>query len=218
MSIQKQVGGVSPDGRPYERYVLTDEATGGYIAVLNLGCILQQICVPDRNGELVDVAVGFDTAEEHAAAHSFFGAVLGRYANRIANGSFAIDGKEYHVTLNERGYNCLHGGNSGFHNKLFDAEIEGETLVLRYTSPDGDEGFPGTLTLTERVSFRNGRIELIYTCTSDRDTVANISNHAFFNLDGQGNGDVLEQELKLFCGKYCPCDDKLIPTGELRPV
>ena len=218
MSITREVVGTSPEGRPYERYILKDDANGAYVAVLNLGCILQQICVPDRNGELVDVALGNDTPEEYAAIHSFFGAVLGRYANRIANGSFSIDGKEYHVTLNERGFNCLHGGASGFHNKIFDAGVEGEELVLSYLSPDDEEGFPGNLTLSERVSFRDGRLRLVYTCTSDKDTVANISNHSFFNLDGQGNGDVLEQELKLFCGRYCPCDDKLIPTGELRPV
>ena len=218
MSITREVVGTSPEGRPYERYILKDDANGSYVAVLNLGCILQQICVPDRNGDLVDVALGYDTAEEYAATHSFFGAVLGRYANRIANGSFTIDGKEYHVTLNERGFNCLHGGASGFHNKLFDTEVEGETLILRYQSPDDEEGFPGNMTLTERVSFRDGRLHLRYSCTTDKDTVVNISNHSFFNLDGQGAGDTLEQELKLYCDRYCPCDDKLIPTGELRDV
>lgn len=218
MSIQKEVLGLAPDGKHYERYVLTDESTGGYVAVLNLGCILQKICVPDKNGDLIDVALGNDTPEEYAAVHSFFGAVLGRYANRIANGAFSIDGKEYHVTLNERGFNCLHGGASGFHNKIFDVTVEGEELVLRYTSPDNDEGFPGNMTLTERVSFREGRLDLRYSCTSDKDTVVNISNHSFFNLDGQGNGDTLEQVMQLNCSRFCPCDDKLIPTGELRDV
>ena len=218
MSITRETVGVSPEGRPYERYILKDDASGAYVAVLNLGCILQQICVPDRNGELVDVALGNDTPEEYAAIHSFFGAVLGRYANRIANGSFSIDGKEYHVTLNERGFNCLHGGASGFHNKIFNARVEGEELVLSYLSPDDEEGFPGNLTLSERVSFRDGRLRLVYTCNSDKDTVVNISNHSFFNLDGQGNGNTLEQNLKLHCSHYCPCNDKLIPTGELREV
>ncbi|MBQ8994298.1 MAG: galactose mutarotase [Oscillospiraceae bacterium] len=218
MSIRKELLGTASDGRRYERYVLEDESTGGYIAVLNLGCILHQICIPDRNGELVDVALGYDTPEEYAATHSFFGAILGRYANRIANGTFTIDGKEYHVSLNERGFNSLHGGFSGFHNKIFDTELDGDTLVLTYHSPDDEEGYPGNLTLSERVSFRGGRIDLKYTCTTDKDTVVNISNHSFFNLNGQGNGDILEQELKLNCSCYCPCDDKLIPTGELRAV
>ena len=218
MSIQKELLGMSPEGKQYERYILKDEATGGYIAVLNHGCALQQICVPDRNGNLVDVAVGYDTVEEYAATHSLFGTILGRYANRIAGGQFTIDGKEYQVTVNERGMNCLHGGASGFHNKVFDAEVDGDTLVLRYTSPDNDEGFPGTLTLTERVSFRDGRIDLQYSATCDKDTVWNCSNHSFFNLSGQGTGDTLDHELKLNCSRFCPCGDNLIPTGELRSV
>ena len=218
MSITKEVVGTSPEGKSYERYVLKDDSNGSYVAVLNLGCILQQICVPDRHGNLVDVALGYDTVQEYADAHSFYGAILGRYANRIANGEFAIDGTTYHVTLNERGVNCLHGGASGYHNKLFDAHVEGEELVLQYHSPDGEEGFPGNLTLTERVSFQNGKLRLQYACTSDKDTVVNISNHSFFNLNGQGNGDTLGQHLTLYCETYCPCDENLIPSGELRSV
>lgn len=217
MSIIKKVLGRVPGGAEYEQYLLTDDATGEFVSVLNLGCILQQIQVRDAGGRLVDVAVGYDTVGEYAATRSFFGAVLGRYANRIGGGFFSIDGTEYQTTKNERG-NTLHGGASGFHNKLFDAEVQGEELVLRRVSADGEEGFPGCLTLTERVSFRAGRLDLRYEAVCDKATVVNISNHSFFNLDGQGNGNVLEQTLCLAASRVCAVDSALIPTGRLLDV
>ena len=213
MSIEKKVLGKAPSGADYEQYVLTDDA-GQMVSVLNLGCILQQIKVKDRDGNLVDVAIGYDTVEQYAQTHSFFGAILGRYANRIGGARFSIDGQEYHVTPNERG-NTLHGGASGFHNKLFQGSIEQDQVVLRYTSVDGEEGFPGNLTLTEKIRFVNGRVEIQYSAVTDRPTVVNISNHSFFNLNGQGCGDVLHHTLQLNASRYCAVDEGLIPTGIL---
>lgn len=219
MSIYHETLGLSQEGKPYERYTLIDKMTGGFVCVLNYGCTLQKIVVPDRDGNLVDVALGYDTPDEYANTKSIFGTILGRYANRIAGGKFSIDGKEYQVTVTDkRSGNSLHGGANGFNTKMFDSRVEGDEVVLTYVSEDGEEGYPGTLTVTERVSFIDGKLRLRYSCTTDKDTVANISNHSFFNLDGQGNGSTLEQTLKLNCSYVCPGDEGGIPTGELRQV
>lgn len=208
------------DGRTVQLYTLTNDR-GMRISITNLGGIITEIVVPDREGKMGDVTLGFNTAEEYAAGHPFFGAIAGRYANRIAGGKFTLDGKEYTLAKNN-GENHLHGGIKGLDKQIWQAEAkttpEGPSLVLTLTSPDGDEGYPGNLsmTVTYLLTANNG-IEMRYAATTDKPTVINLTNHAYFNLAGEGSATILDHTIRIDAERFVPTDAGGIPTG-IAPV
>lgn len=220
-SVIKQAFGKTPDGAAVELYTLTN--TNGMTAkVMTYGAILTELDVPDRDGKLGDVVLGFDNLKDYLAGHPYFGATVGRVANRIAKGRFKLDGKEYKLATNN-GPNALHGGVKGFDKVVWrgepDSLPDGVAVKLTYLSRDGEEGYPGTLTATVVYTLRNDNSLLIeYEAKTDKATPVNLTNHTYFNLAGAKSGDILGHNVTLFADKYTPTDDTLIPTGEIKPV
>ena len=190
-----------------------------FAAVTNYGARMVSLLVPDKNGKLVDVVVGFYNAGDFVTAEErYFGAIVGRFANRIAGGKFTLDGKTYQLDLNN-GVNSLHGGRTGFHSRVWDAEQpDSQTVVLTYVSKDGEEGYPGTMTtkLTYRLTNTN-ELHMEFEVTTDKKTVVNVANHNYWNLNGEGSGTINDHELMIKAAKYTPVDSTLIPTG-IEPV
>ncbi|MEO7911807.1 MAG: aldose epimerase family protein [Roseiflexaceae bacterium] len=219
MPITHQPFGETADGTPIERYTLTN-ANGLEAEIMTYGGILQALRVPDRAGEFGDIVLGFDTLAPYLADHPFFGALVGRFCNRIAGAQFALNGTTYSLARND-GANHLHGGPHGFHRAIWRASERpsdaGPSLALHYLSRDGDEGYPGNLsvgvvyTLTDQNALR-----IDYSATTDRDTVLNLTNHSYFNLSG--SADILDHEILLDGTRFLPIDETLIPIGELRSV
>lgn len=222
MPITREPFGVTTQGAAVERYTLTN-GSGLEATIITYGGVLTALRVPDRSGALADVVLGYDTLapyEDQAPSFPYFGALVGRYANRIAGGRFELDGVSYQLARNN-GPNHLHGGPHGFHHVVWSARevaaADGPSLELTYLSPDGEEGYPGNLTVTATytLSERN-ELRIDYQATTDRATVINLTNHSYFNLAGQG--DILSHELELHASHFLPIDATLIPHGELRPV
>ncbi len=214
--------GVLSDGRKVEAVELVN-ANGMSARVLTLGATLQALSVRDRAGKSADIVLGYDTAAEYLAKPQFFGVTVGRYANRIAKGKFTFDGKTYTLAVND-GPNHLHGGKVGFDKVLWtiDSVKSGSpaSVVMSYTSPDGEEGFPGTLKVRATYSLSDDdELTIDYQATTDKPTIVNITNHAYFNLAGEGsNTDILGHRLMLAADAFTPVDSTLIPTGEIKPV
>jgi aldose 1-epimerase len=216
------------DGTAVYRYTLSN-AKGMRVRILSYGGIIQSLEVPDRHGHAADVVLGFPTLADYVAENSpeagggvYFGALVGRYANRIAKGTFTVDGTTYHVPINNNG-NSLHGGTTGFDKAVWDAtEVSGHGtagLRLSLTSPDGDQGYPGTLHATVTYTLDNqNRLAVDYRATTDKPTVVNLTNHTYWNLAGESSGPVYDQKLQLNADRYTPTDSTQIPTGELAPV
>ena len=220
-SVTETAFGSLPDGTPVRLFTLTN-ASGMEVQAITYGIIVTSIRVPDRHGRLDDVVIGHDNLEGYLTKSRYFGAVVGRYGNRIAGGRVSIDGHEYRLTLNN-GPNHLHGGPKGFDKTVWDAEIRndprGPSVAFTHTSPDGHEGYPGTL--AARVVYTvTDRNELIieYSATTDKPTIVNFTQHSYFNLAGDGSGDILGHRLTLHADRYTPVDANQIPTGELAPV
>jgi aldose 1-epimerase len=216
--VTSQPFGKLPDGTPVEIYTLSDGAFEARIATY--GGIVVSLQAPDRNGKPADVVLGFDTLEGYVAnfngpSDAFFGALIGRYANRIAHGSFTLDGQKYSLPLNN-GENTLHGGPHGFNNVVWKAKPVANGVELSYLSRDGEAGFPGSLTAQARYTLVKGDLRIEYSATTDKPTVVNLTNHSYFNLAGQG--DILQHELTLHASRFTPVDAGLIPTGELKAV
>ena len=195
-------------------------ASGMSVTLTNFGARLVSVMAPDRDGNIADVCLGFDSLADYETRSGYLGATIGRWGNRIANASFELNGKTYALYANN-GKNTLHGGQKGFDKKFWEYSAKGaQGLSFHYTSPDGEEGFPGNLNTT--VSFTledDGSLAISYEATSDRDTVVNLTNHAYFNLRGEGRGDVLDHRLELRCSSYLPVDARRIPLkGAPRPV
>ena len=190
------------------------------VAFTNYGARIVGLWVPDKNGNMTDVVVGFDTADGFKnSTEPYFGATIGRVGNRIAKGKFTLAGKSYSVPINN-GENALHGGKKGFQDVIWQVDQpNAHTLVFTYVSPDMQEGFPGTLTTKVTYSVTaDQEIKMEYEATTDKTTVVNLTNHAFFNLNGEGNGTILNHEVQIYADKYTPVDAGLIPTGKLEPV
>ncbi|MDQ3654372.1 MAG: galactose mutarotase, partial [Chloroflexota bacterium] len=210
------------DGQLVDRYTLTND-TGMSVSILTYGGIIQSLNVSDRHGDLGNVVLGFDNLDDYVSKSPYFGAIVGRYANRIAEGRFALDGTTYQLPVNN-GPNSLHGGANGFDRRLWTASIESERddspmLRLSRTSPDGEEGYPGSVDVTVTYSLMNGNaLRISYEAISDAPTVLNLSNHTYFNLAGEGNGTILRHALLLRASHYTPVNEFLIPTGEIAPV
>jgi aldose 1-epimerase len=217
----RQPFGKTSDGRPIDRYTLKN-ANGLEADVITWGAIVTRLLVPDRSGTPGDVVLGFDTLDGYLAQHPYFGAIVGRYGNRIAKGRFTLNGKTYTLATNN-GPNSLHGGLKGFDKHVWTARpvssADGDAVELTYVSKDGEEGYPGTLTAKVTYTLtRDNALRIDYDLTTDQDTVANVTNHSYFNLAGQGNGDILSHEITIDADRFTPVDETLIPTGELRPV
>src|SRR5580765_6450246 len=220
-TVEKSSFGKLSDGTEIEQYTLTN-AKGAVAKVITYGATLSELWIPDKAGKNADVVLGFDNLASYAGEHPFFGATVGRYGNRIAKGKFSIDGKEYSLFLNN-GPNSLHGGKVGFNRKVWKAEpvtvTHGSAVKFTYVSMDGEEGYPGTLTVhvTYELADDNS-LKISYHASTDKPTVVNLTNHSYFNLSGAGSGDILKEVLQLDADHYTPVDDTLIPTGELKSV
>jgi aldose 1-epimerase len=219
--IAKQPIGVV-DGASVDRYTLTN-ARGMEVNILTYGGIIQSIDVPDRNGHLANITLGFATLEQYLAHGTpYFGALVGRYANRIAGGSFTLDGRTYHVPIND-GSNALHGGLKGFDKRIWQAAEarggDGNGIRLNYVSADGEEGYPGTLSVQVTYTLTDaGEIHIAYRATTEKPTVINLTNHAYFNLAGEGTGSIYDHLLQLNADRYTPVDEGGIPTGAIDAV
>jgi aldose 1-epimerase len=216
--VTSQPFGKIPDGTAVEIFTLAD---GPYEArITNYGGVVVSLKAPDRNGKSADVVLGFDDLNGYVAnfngpSTAFFGAIIGRYGNRIGHGSFMLDGKKYSLPLNN-GENTLHGGPHGFNNVVWKAKPITNGVELTYLSKDGEAGYPGNLSAVVRYTLVKGDLRIEYSATTDKDTVVNLTNHSYFNLAGQG--DILSHQLTLHASRFTPVDAGLIPTGELKSV
>jgi aldose 1-epimerase len=221
-TIRKESFGKTASGAQIDLYTLSNKK-GMEVAITNFGATVVALKVPDRAGKAADVVLGFDTLEGYENGTAYFGATVGRYGNRIGGGQFAIDGNTYTLPKNN-GNNTLHGGVVGFNKRVWKAQEiaskDGESVEMSYLSADGEEGFPGNLSVKVVFTLPADRNELKinYTATTDKDTVLNLTNHSYFNLAGEGNGDILDHLLTLHAKQFTPVDKTLIPTGELRDV
>lgn len=219
--VTSETWGKLKSGEKVELFTLRNK-NGLEARITNFGGILVSLKVPDKTGKLADIVLGFDSLDRYEEKNPFFGCITGRYANRIGNASFKIDGKEYKVTANS-GKNHIHGGKVGFDKKVWKAsKITKSSAVgveMRYRSADGEEGFPGTLDCTVTYLLTDDdALEIDYSATTDAPTVVNLTNHSYFNLAGEGSGDVLGHELTIQAENFTPTDDALITTGEIASV
>ncbi|MCB0571809.1 MAG: galactose mutarotase [Phaeodactylibacter sp.] len=220
LSITTSDYGQAAEG-PAQLFTLKNK-NGMEVDITNYGGAITRLLAPGKDGQLADIVLGFDKLEDYQKDHPYFGAIIGRYGNRIAKGKFSIDGHDYTLAANN-GANALHGGPMGFHKRLWQAkEIQREGYVgleLSRLSPDMEEGYPGNLQATVRYLLNNdNELHIEYEATADKPTVVNLTNHSYFNMKGAGNGDILGHELMINASAFTPVDSTLIPTGELRPV
>ena len=214
MQIIKQPFGSLADGSAVTAWTLISD-DGLRAEILDYGVTIRSLTVPDRDGTPVDVVLGYDTLEEYVQNRGYVGATIGRFANRIGGASFSLNGETYTLAAND-GVNHLHGGEQGFDKRIWAAEETETGIRFSLTSPDGEEGYPGTLQVTVTVSWQGRGLELRYHAETDRDTVLNLTNHSYFNLDGQGT--VYDQLLQLGADSFCMGGPGCLPTGELLPV
>jgi aldose 1-epimerase len=215
-AVSKAVWGKTTSGETVDAYTLSDAHITAKI--ITYGAHLISIETPDRNGVKEDVVLGFDNmAQYEKGKGTYIGAIVGRYGNRIARGTFKIGDSTYHVPLNNNG-NALHGGTVGFDQKVWDAQALADGVELTLVSPDGDMGFPGTLTVHVRYTLDGDSLHIGYTATTTKPTVVNLTNHSYFNLAGNGRGTILNEVLKIDASLYTPINAGLIPTGALDPV
>ncbi|MCM4157304.1 aldose epimerase family protein [Gramella sp. AN32] len=221
MKIDQSGFGKTADGKEVEKYIISNSA-GLEMSVISYGGIITSLKVPDKNGEYKDVVLGFDNIQDYENGSPYFGAIIGRYGNRIAKGRFSLDGKEYKLDTND-GPNSLHGGNKGFDKVLWNIEpSSGEdeaSLELSYTSKDGEGGYPGNLETTVTYTLNsNNELHIKYEATTDKKTVVNLTQHSYFNLTGDFSKKILDHVVEINADEYLPVDKTLIPTGELKPV
>ncbi len=207
--------GKMPDGTPVDIYTLNDGKIEARITTY--GARIVSIDAPDRNGKKADIVLGFDSLEGYLGNEPYFGAIVGRYGNRIAKGKFTLDGKTYSLPIND-GPNTLHGGRKGFDKVVWKGKQIPNGVELTYLSKDGEQGFPGNLTSTVRYTLVGDDLKIEYSATTDKDTVLNLTNHSYFNLAGQGSGDILQHVMQINASHFTPVDATLIPTGEIAPV
>ena len=222
MSIKKEAFGALACGAQVERYTMTN-ALGASVSILNYGGIIQAIRVPDAQGHLADVALGYADMKGYAENPGYLGALIGRVGNRIDGGRFALNGKDYQLACNENGVNHLHGGNHGFNQKIWNViPVEGvmaDHLILSCQSADGEEGYPGALRVMVTYTFDDAcTLTLHYEAATTADTPVNLTNHCYFNLAGEGSGTVLDHEIQILADRFTVVNERLIPTGENRPV
>jgi aldose 1-epimerase len=220
LSIEKRPFG-EHDSMQVDLYTLTN-ANNLEMKVTNYGGIITSLKIPDKNGKLDDVVLGYNSLDGYVKVNPYFGAIIGRYGNRIKKGKFVLDGKEYKLAINNAPNN-LHGGPNGFDTVIWDAETKQDSnsvsIIFKYLSKDGEEGFPGNLEATVTYTLTNdNELKIDYLATTDQPTIVNLTNHTYWNFAGEGSGDILSHELMLNADKYTPVDNTLIPTGELPSV
>jgi aldose 1-epimerase len=213
--VTKSVFGAMPDGTNVDVYTLQEGLLKA--RVITYGAHLVSLETPDRNGKVADIVLGYDSLTPYTEANPYFGAIVGRYGNRIAHGIFHLDGKQYNLPKNN-GENSLHGGTQGFDKRIWSAHVIPHGVELTLISKNGDQGYPGTLTARVRYTLTSNTLEIEYFATTDADTVLNLTNHSYFNLAGEGQGSILNHLVTIHADRYTPVDAVLIPTGELAPV
>jgi len=221
MAMVKAGFGQTKNGTPVDIYTLTNDS-GTVAKLTSYGAALTELHVADRHGRLANVVLGFPTLDGYLERHPYFGVTVGRVANRIAKGTFTLDGATYKLPINN-GPNTLHGGVVGFDQAVWKAEMlhtaAGPAVKFTHQSPDGDQGFPGNLWVTVIYTLTNdNQIRIDYTATTDKATPVNLTNHSYFNLAGAGRGTILEHTLTIAASHYTPSDENLIPTGKIAPV
>ena len=218
MEIKTEFWGKSPkDGKEIFKYYITN-GNGAQVVLTSLGASIVSVLVPDKDGVLTDVSLGFDDTDSYYDDGAYLGRVPGRYANRIAKGHFELNGKEYNLAINN-GPNHLHGGPWGFSYQVWDARVLDNAVEFMYISEDGEEGYPGTLKTVAHYEWGDDNaLKLTLTAQTDQDTFVNLTNHAYWNLNGEGTGSIEDHILKLNCSEYLPTDSGLIPLGEPAPV
>ena len=217
----KTAFGNMPDGQAIDLYTLTNRH-GMQAAITNYGGTVVRLITPDRNGHMDDVVLGFENLAGYLQTEPYLGALIGRYGNRVGHAQFTLDGVTYHLAKND-GDNTLHGGLKGFDKRVWtarDVSSKGApALELKYLSKDGEESFPGNLSVTVVYTLTDdNELKIDYSATTDKDTVLNLTNHSYFNLAGQGNGDILKHQIMINAERFTPVDAGLIPTGELKSV
>src|ERR1700678_2886321 len=214
--VTKSVFGDMPDGTKVEIFTLEEGSIKA--CVMTYGARLVSLEVPDRSGKIADIVLGYESLDGYTAdPKSYFGSIVGRYGNRIAHATFTLDGKRYDLPAND-GVNTLHGGIKGFDKLVWKGQEIPHGVELTLVSKDGDQGFPGTLTARVRYTLEAHALKIEYFATTDKDTVLNLTNHSYFNLAGEGQGDILGHLVMIPAERYTPVDSGLIPTGELAPV
>jgi aldose 1-epimerase len=208
--------GKMPDGTQVELYTLTN-ASGMQAEITTYGATVVSLKTPDRTGKYADIVLGMEDLAGYRKQANFFGATIGRYGNRIGHAQFSLDGKKYDLPKND-GENTLHGGPEGFDKRVWKARPAGGSLEMSYVSKDGEEGFPGKLSAKVVFTLGANELKIDYTATTDKDTVANLTNHSYFNLAGQGEGNILQHQVTINASRFTPVDAGLIPTGELQAV
>lgn len=221
LMVKKEAFGTTPDGKAVELYTLTN-SHGIKVRVMTYGAIIVSVQTPDKSGHFADITLGFDTLAGYLGASPYFGALVGRYGNRIGNAKFSLEGKEYTLAKNN-GPNALHGGLKGFDKVVWQAQSFQKSaevgVILKYTSADGEEGYPGTLHVTVIYTLNDkNEFSLDYHATTDKATPINLTNHTYFNLGGEGSGSILGEELTLNADHFTPVDATLIPTGKIASV
>ena len=217
MTIKADTFGYMKDGRRLDLISIKNNI-GTEIKISNYGCIITSLLVKDKYDKLRDIVLGFDNPEGYLNAPPYLGAAIGRYANRIAGSEFLLNNKTYKLHANN-GKNHLHGGRKGFDKVIWNYKIQENNLNLKYLSPDKEEGYPGNLQVDINYSLTdNNELIITFKAVSDKDTIINLTNHSYFNLNGEGSGNILDHQLKINADYYLPTDQKSIPTGELRMV
>ncbi len=217
MAIEKSIYGVM-NGKNVHAFIITN-SVGSKAQIIEKGATLDKIILQDKNGEFIDILSGHDTLDGHINRSDYQGVVVGQYANRINGGTFNIDGVEYSVTKNEKGITCLHGGGEYSSAHWQGEEIGENSVKFAYTSPDGTEGFPGNVDISVTYTFDDSNnLSIEYTAVSDKKTVINLTNHAYFNLNGYNNGNILNHTLQINADRFTAIDENSIPTGELPLV
>jgi len=220
-SISSGPFGTTVSGQKVTRYTLTN-SKGASATIINYGGTVTSLKMPDRNGKFTDVVLGFKSLSDYEKKSPYFGCLVGRYGNRIAKGKFTLGGKEYHLATNNNGQS-LHGGLKGFDKVVWNSTpmmtSQGPSLKLTYVSKDGEEGYPGNLSVIATYTLTNkNELKLVFRAKTDKATIVNLTHHSYFNLAGQGNGDILGHVVTIHAGKYTPVDQVLIPTGKLASV
>ena len=209
--------GNTADGQPVHQITLTDGA-GNTASLLSYGAVLQKLLIRKPDGETVDVCLGYDTLAEYEATNSCFGSTMGRCTGRIAQSRFTLSGKEYRLSENRKGFH-IHGGFQGFHKKVWEFALVDDGVRFTYHSPDGEEGYPGNLTASVTYHWTEaGVLALDYDCVSDRETVINLTNHSYFNLDGHASGSAMGHRLQIFSDTVAETTASNVPTGRVYPV
>ncbi len=216
VSVQEQAWGTADDGKPVKIFIISGHQLT--VRITTFGARIVSVETPDRKGKMADVVLGYDNLEQYErSTNTYFGAIVGRYGNRIAKGTFSIDGRTYHIPLNNNG-NALHGGPEGFSTKVWTGRAIPDGVEMTLVSPDGDMGFPGMLTVHVRYSVEGHSLRIFYSATTTKPTVVNLTNHSYFNLNGDGRGNILNEVLMIPADRYTPVDATQIPTGELATV